>query len=61
MFEAHRLIPRVGKVFPLSEAREAHALLEGRGKKPHGRIVLQVDGSSHSGGWVSRSTSKQWR
>jgi len=43
---AGRLAPRVDRVFPLSKAREAYALME-EGRQ-HGKIVLVPDGAGHS-------------
>jgi NADPH:quinone reductase-like Zn-dependent oxidoreductase len=41
LFESEKLLPQVGTVLPISEARTAHEMLAG---KPHGRgkIVLQI-------------------
>jgi len=36
-----KLIPRVGKVFPLSEAATAHALMDDRNIS--GKIILKVN------------------
>jgi NADPH:quinone reductase-like Zn-dependent oxidoreductase len=42
--DAGRLMPMVGEVLPLADARLAHEMLAG---KPHrrGKIVLSVDGT----------------
>ena len=40
-FDHRRLIPRVGSVLPLEEARAAHQMLAGAPHKP-GKIVLEV-------------------
>ncbi len=41
LFDAGRIKARVGSILPLSEAREAQAMLEGAPHKP-GKIVLQI-------------------
>jgi NADPH:quinone reductase-like Zn-dependent oxidoreductase len=41
LFENGELLPRVGSVFPLAEARLGHELLNGAPHK-RGRIVLEV-------------------
>jgi len=41
LFDAGRLLPRVGTVIPLSEVRAAHEMLAGAPHKP-GKIVLHV-------------------
>jgi NADPH:quinone reductase-like Zn-dependent oxidoreductase len=44
LFDSRKLLPQVGTVLPLSQARTAHEMLAG---KPHrrGKIVLQVSTS----------------
>jgi NADPH:quinone reductase-like Zn-dependent oxidoreductase len=42
MFDARELIASVGTVLPLAEARTAHEMMEGKGPRPRGKIVLQV-------------------
>jgi NADPH:quinone reductase-like Zn-dependent oxidoreductase len=41
LFDAGRITPRVGSVLPLSQARQAQAMLAGATHKP-GKIVLEV-------------------
>jgi len=41
LFDAGKITPRVGSVLPLSEARQAQAMLAGAPHKP-GKIVLQI-------------------
>jgi NADPH:quinone reductase-like Zn-dependent oxidoreductase len=42
MMEAGSLVPSVGTVLPLSEARIAHEMLDGIRRKSRGKIVLRV-------------------
>jgi len=42
MFDARELIASVGTVLPLAEVRTAHEMLEGKGPRRRGKIVLQV-------------------
>ena len=42
MFDARELIASVGTVLPLEDARGAHEMLEGKGPRRRGKIVLQV-------------------
>lgn len=44
MFDAGELTAAVGAVLPLTAARTAHEMLEGRQPRPRGKIVLSVDG-----------------
>lgn len=41
-FEAGRLVPQVGAVSPLAEARAALARVEGQGPRPRGKVVLRI-------------------
>ena len=42
MFDARELMTSVGTVLPLAEARTAHEMLEGKGPRKCGKIVLQL-------------------
>ena len=42
LIDSGKLRTRVGAVLPLSEAREAHLMLEGARPRPKGKIVLSV-------------------
>ncbi len=42
LFDARDLVTSVGTVLPLTEARSAHELLEGKGPRKRGKIVLEV-------------------
>jgi NADPH:quinone reductase-like Zn-dependent oxidoreductase len=44
MLDARELIASVGPVLPLAQARTAHEMLEGKGSRRRGKIVLQVAG-----------------
>ena len=46
LFDAGRIKARVGSILPLSEARQAQAMLAGAPHKP-GKIVLQITASSN--------------
>ena len=42
LFDSCELVTSVGTVLPLAEARTAHEMLEGKGPRTRGKIVLQV-------------------
>jgi NADPH:quinone reductase-like Zn-dependent oxidoreductase len=42
LFETRELVPRIGAVLPLADAREAHEILDGKRPRPQGKIVLAV-------------------
>jgi NADPH:quinone reductase-like Zn-dependent oxidoreductase len=48
MFESRELTACVGTVLPLTEARLAHEMLDGKQPRPRGKIVLAVDPPSLS-------------
>ena len=43
LIDRGELKTRVGAVLPLSDARDAHMMLEGRKPQPKGKIVLEID------------------
>ena len=43
LVDENRLIPNVGSILPLAEARAAHEMLEGTRPRPRGKIVLRID------------------
>jgi hypothetical protein len=42
MFDTGEVIASVGTVLPLAEARSAHEILEGKGIRKRGKLVLQI-------------------
>ena len=42
MFDGRQLIASIGPVLSLAKARTAHEMLEGKGSRTRGKIVLKV-------------------